>query len=882
MRWNPLHSRGLILFGCLFLSGWTSLTYELLWIKQITLLIGGTLYAISAVLCAFMTGLALGAWGIARVLPRFTSTPHGLVRFYGVLEGIIALYALAFPFLLHLLETAYPLLLTLSFGSETLLHFWEFVLATLLMLPATFMMGATLPVIGRWCIGDREGRIFTDLSLLYGVNTLGATGGVLYTQFVGTRLLGIENTLFTAVALNLLVCIVCWLWKPKTDAAEPAPEKPATQSKKRKAETPLDRRLAWVLLFLFFFSGMVALSSEILWTRILVFPLGHSLYSFAIILATFLFGIGLGSLVAEKILGPGNWVTKFIAVEIAVALLGLLAIPALDHLTVWTHELDRMFYDLDATATRTLWMRSLMAFGLMILPTLGFGMIFPLAGHIHFALFGTVERTLGNSYAINTLGAILGTVLTPFVFVPLFGIRGSLFLLFGGLLTLAATAWVWQRGAQPRRFAGAYVAAAAVLAFVFAASPPSVTTHAPGERNLARIEIDTPPDRLKLLAYKEGDFSTLSVVEDTRTGGRTLYVDGFSTATASDSIGGSAYMQAMGFVPMLLHPDPKDALVMCFGTGNTLGTVAQFPAVLVDGVEIDRNVLDMAHWFKRWNHDVLNRPGVDLHIQDARRFIRWTDRRYDVITLEPMSPVQAGVNNLYSRKFYKEAREQLKDGGLMMQWLPLHLVTPQDARAILKTFRAEFPHVSVWNSFLTRIVLLVGSENPVTLDKQRFDAVVRQPQLKTLAAEIGLNSFIDAMDFYITSADRLDFMLTGTPVITDDNRILEHSQAVLVPPLKRDTDETFLNLLLARVGRPPPLTGVTPQERLFYERRFQVRTAQRLSVFAQRYRGPGHALFAQKAYGEAMARVRAFREGLDGRPLRLQDNGWSPAAEPVR
>ncbi|MCF8720053.1 fused MFS/spermidine synthase [Nitrospina gracilis] len=877
MHWNPIRSRGAVLYGCLFLSGWTSLTYELLWIKQITLVIGGTLYAISAVLCAFMAGLALGAWGGARILTRFTEHPDGLVRLYGVLEGIIGLYALAFPFLLHLVEAGYPLLLTLSFGSDTLLHFWEFVLCALLMLPATFMMGATLPVIGRWRIGDRQDRIFTDLSVLYGVNTLGAMGGVLYTQFGGTRFLGIEGTLYSAVALNLLVCAVCWLWRAEAMPAKDAPAPSRTQSKPAKDESTPDRKLAWLLLFLFFFSGMVALSSEILWTRVLVFPLGHSLYSFAIILATFLFGIGLGSLVAEKILGPGNWVAKFIAVETAVAVLGLLAIPALGSITVWTQELDKLFYDVNATAARTLWMRSLMAFALMILPTLGFGMIFPLAGHIHFHLFGTVERTLGNSYAVNTVGAIAGTVLTPFLFVALFGIRGSLFVLFGGLLLLAVTAWAWRRGKAPRRFLAGYATAALLMGVVWAASPPSAATHTPGEGNLARIEIDTPPERLNLLDYKEGDFSTLSVVEDARNGGRTLYVDGFSTATASDSLGGSAYMQAMGLVPMLLHPAPKDALVMCFGTGSTLGTVAEFPDVNVDGVEIDDNVLGMAHWFERWNHGVLDKPNVDFHIQDARRFIRWTGQRYDVITLEPMSPVQAGVNNLYSREFYAETRARLKPGGLMMQWLPLHLVTPEDARAILTTFRAEFPHVSVWNSFLTRIVLLVGSDQPVRLDKQHFDAVTQNPRLKPLAEGIGLYSFIDFMDFYITESKALKTYWKEAPVVTDDNRLLEHSDAVLVPPLKRETDESFLNLLLARVGQAPPITGVTSREAAYYEQQFRLRTAQRLSVFAQRYRGPGYSLFAQKEYESAVARVRAFLEGLGDRTVRLSENGWSPA-----
>lgn len=876
MNWNSLPSKNSVLYLCLFLSGWTSLTYELIWIKQLTLIIGGTLYAISAVLCAFMLGLALGSWGISRILHRFDNPPDRLFLLYGVLEGFIGLYALAFPFLLNNLEGGYPLLLALSSGSETGLHFLEFFAATLLMLPATLAMGATLPVVGSWSIGDRRDRIFSRLSFLYALNTFGAVTGCLFTQFWGTRVLGILGTLHLTVFLNIVILILCYMYRAAREGEESHThtEPKNTKQSNDKEHVP-NPGLSRFLLFIFAFSGMVALSSEILWTRILVFPLGSSLYSFAIILATFLFGIALGSLIAEKLPGGSRWVTRFLIVEMGIGALGLLLIPALDHLTTWTAQLDGLFYALDNSPARTLTLRSLFAAAFMLLPTLGFGIAFPLANHIHFALFGSVARTLGNSYAVNTLGAIAGTVLTPFVFIPTMGIRLSLFLLYGLLILLSATAWAWHRGGGTARFAGYSASVMGVLAIAYILSPPVVSTLSPGQHNFARVEIDTPLEKVKLVDYKEGDFSTLSVLEDTRTGGRTLYVDGFSTATASDSIGGSAYMQAMGFIPMILHPDPKRALVMCFGTGNTLGTVSQFPGVQVDGVEIDRNVLSMAPWFKRWNHDILNQPNTTLHIQDARQFIRWTDQTYDVITLEPMSPVQAGVNNLYSREFYKESRRHLNQGGIMMQWLPLHLVSPKDAGSILKTFQKEFPHVTVWNSYLTRIVLLVGSTEPVTLTKTRFDSAMKQPELKRLAEQIGLYSFIDLMDFYITDAAGLADQLKSATTITDDNRILEHSSAVLLPPLKIETDETFLNLLLKRVGQYPSHEGILPQDESYYRRHFLLRTGQRLSIFSQRYGGPGREAFTQKKWLEGLREVGTFLKQNSGARIKLTQESWS-------
>ena len=401
-------------YFCLFLSGLTSLTYELIWIKQLRLVFGGTLYAISAVLCAFMAGLALGAWGISKYLQRPGREKVNLVRLYGMLELGIGLYALLFPILLGGLSTIYPHLVDLGTESGLPRHLIEFSLSALLMLPATFLMGATLPVIGSWSIGGESSKIFSNLSFLYALNTFGAVAGVVYTQFIGTAVLGIQWTNLSAVVLNGMVFALCWIWK-SSDAKEPSSRRlpePVTE------EDVPSRGLGLLLLVVFGFSGLVALASEILWTRVLIFPLGSSLYSFAIILATFLFGIALGSLVAEKLLGRSRWVLKFLMVELSIGLLCLLMFPVFDNLTEWTLKADQLFYSLENTPERTLMIRSLGAFALMILPTLGFGLVYPLANHIHFNLFGNVTGTLGNSYAVNTIGGILGTLITPFLLLP--------------------------------------------------------------------------------------------------------------------------------------------------------------------------------------------------------------------------------------------------------------------------------------------------------------------------------------------------------------------------------------------------------------------------------------------------------------------------------
>ena len=858
-----------------------SLTYELIWIRQLTLVFGGTLYAISAVLCAFMTGLALGALAIVRFLnwQKQRGCDIHPILLYGIIEGLIGLYGFGFPLGLKLLEQLYPLVLAGSVESGTFLHVIEFSLSALLMLPPTLLMGATLPLIGSWCIGDKAHHVFPRMSLLYSLNTFGAVFGCLYTQLFAIEHLGIRVTNWTAVAMNALALILCFLWQRKVELEKTGDSsEPALKSKKGKGhedEDVPDRLLSFLLLFLFIFLGMASLSSEILWTRVLVFPMGSTLYSFALILATFLFSIALGSLIAEKLLGNSRWILKFLLIELGIGIIAIGILPLLEQITEWTAQADTLFYDLENTVRKTLFIRSLFAFGLMFLPTLGFGILFPLANRIHLSLFGSVTETLGKSYAFNTLGAVAGTLLTPFVFIPLFGIRFSLFIIYAVLILLSAGTLALYLGGRPFRFAVSGSLSLILIYSGYSWSQPTVSTQQLGKHNLARTEVNVSSEQIRLLDYKEGDFTTLSVIENASSGARTLYVNGFSTATVSESIGGSAYMQAMGFVPMTLHPNPKRALVVCFGTGNTLGTVSLFPDVQVDGVEIDRNVLSFAKWFSRWNHDVLDRPNTRIVVQDGRTFTRWTESFYDVITLEPMSPVQAGVVNLYSKEFYEQALDRLNPDGLMMQWLPLHLVGPDDAKDIIKTFQEVFPHTSVWNSFLTRIVLLVGSRQPVELDKKRFDGLMQVPALQESARQMGIYSFLDLTDFFLTDGERLKPYLQEARVITDDQPLLEFSPATLLPPLKWQTDESFLNLLRYRVDQNPPVIRISPIEEKRLRRDFATRTAQRFSVFSRRYHGPGEDSFALKNYLAGMEAMQKYIEGKKDVPISLQDAKWA-------
>jgi spermidine synthase len=333
-------------------------------------------------------------------------------------------------------------------------------------------------------------------------------------------------------------------------------------------------------------------------------------------------------------------------------------------------------------------------------------------------------------------------------------------------------------------------------------------------------------------------------------------------------------MQAMGFVPMVLHPEPKNVLVIGFGTGNTLGIASLFSNANVHGVEIDKNVLKFSKWFSDWNHDVLKRSNMKMFIQDGRAFLRWSKIRYDVIVMEPMSPLQAGVVNLYSKEFYELALNHLKEDGILVQWLPLHLVGREDARSITQTFKNVFPESSVWNSFLTRIVLLIGSREKVNIDKNLFDTKLKNLELKKVAEEMKVMSFLDFADFFITDANHLSAFLENAGEISDDRPILEFSTVSLLPPLKWEIDEVFLNMLRHRINKKPPVTGMTLQEREAFDRSFKLRTAQRLAVFSRRYQGPGAEAFSRRNYFSGLETMSIYFDTYLKPQVHLDDAQW--------
>jgi spermidine synthase len=630
------------LCSLVFLAGVAALCWEVLWQLEASLAIGVSAKGTSIVLAATMGGMCLGSILMGNIL-RARTVEHPL-RVYGSLELLVGVTG-AF-LLLPGFRTLERVDGALYIGHPGLATFAHVAGIVCILGPATLAMGATIPVLG--LLARATG---TSIATLYAVNTAGASMGVLLVSFVAIPYLGVELAVITTACVNLLVAALCWLWrmhtKPSLDAAEHAEALVGTR----------ERYAALVVLV----TGLASLGLEVAWFRALRAAFLSTTQAFAIMLVAVLLPLAAGARLAKSIADKRVPLGAILAGAGAAVLLATPVVERFDRLSAAS--------PLGFWATNALWLGASLAVLGPSMVLLGVCLPWILREHAE-------PHAWGRLYAINTVGAVAGALLAAWVLLPAIGFARTAWLLGAAPLVV---------GVAMLRGRGRWVAAA-VFASTFAVAFF-------GESGIGRDRVqgnfNTPVTRV--LAFDEGPNSTIAVAE-TRRDGPMLVIDGF--VATGQSIG-THYMAWMGRLPMVLHPNPQSALVICFGTGQTANAVRSEGAASLDVVELDPAVLRMAPLFAA-NQRVLDDPRVHPVVMDGRAWLRRTDHRYDVITLEPMPPNFAGVNSLYSREFYELAAARLNPQGVVTQWVPFHLLSVHDALSIAATFQDVFHDALLW------------------------------------------------------------------------------------------------------------------------------------------------------------------------------------------
>ena len=514
-----------------------------------------------------------------------------------------------------------------------------------------------------------------------------------------------------------------------------------------------------------FVCGFTALAYEVLWTRLLVFSIASTVYSFSLMLAVFLLGIGIGSLVVVPLMARVSSLrTVLIALQAGIGVYVLFTLFSMESLlsAPWNS------YNL-MNPGKTFLRYFQDSAALMLLPALLFGMNFPVliklaaGGHEH------VGRGTGQVYSANTLGAILGSLVAGFVLLPWLGTEKSLMAVATlNLLMVLLLFGTGDYSTPTLRKGVAGVTVAAVLA-LNVALPGNLLDRffmrdAAGQR-----------DSSELLYFEEGLTDTVAVFKDEYgildPTAKRLITNGISMS-ASNVIA-TRYMKLLAHVPILLSDNPENVMVICFGTGQTTGAAGIHPRVgQVDSLELSPSVLNAAPSFKAENHDVMDNPKVHFVLQDGRNYLLTTQKQYDVITGEPPPPRTAFTVNLYTRDFYEAARDRLKPGGLMAQWIPLHSQSAEEVDMHFKTFLSVFPHAIAWMPVANEM-LIIGSDQPITIDFNKLKERMAEPTVAQALRDIYIPDAYSLLSNIWFLEKEMQALSTKRPLITDNRPRIE-------------------------------------------------------------------------------------------------------------
>lgn len=698
-------------------SGFAGLAYQIVWTQQSTSWLGHESAAVLAVVAAFFGGLALGALTLGSRIDR-SARP---ARWYAGCEIVIGVWSLT---LAALLEPASSALLGLIGPQPSAAWHWfiAFSGTALLLLPATVAMGATLPAMERVFASTSVRNV--SISALYAANTAGAVVGVIAAAFWLVPHLGLAHSALACAVLNF-ACAAVALSLRTSDASQP--------------EIGIARRSPHVLSLLGA-TGLLGIGYEVLVVRALSQVAENTVYTFALLLAVYLIGTALGAAMY------GRWLTRspdrtttLIQTLAATCLLGTLLLAGADDIKSWLIAL------LGPSVTSALAGEVAMAIIAFLLPTIVMGALF---SHLSTsARDGGIS--FGHAIGVNTLGAAIAPLLFGVVLLPLLGLKTALLLISAGYLLLAARP-AWSRPVQ-------WTLIAAVAAGVIW-GPSLHNTHI--------------LDGGRLVNYFEGVMASVSVIED-ESGVATLHINNRQQEGSSATLLADA-RQAL--LPILLHPNPKRALFLGLGTGLTASSATLQPSLQVDVVELVPEVVDAAAHFETSYSSEADLSRLHLMSADARRFIRTSEQRYDVIVADNFHPARSGSASLYTVEHFASVRERLADGGVFCQWLPLHQLDLDTLRSIVRSFMIVYPQgaaVLATLSLDTPTVGLIAHRDNERFDREQVLAQLSSAQPYNVDS-FGITDDLALLGNFIAGPRALQTFAGTAPLNTDDRPIVAY------------------------------------------------------------------------------------------------------------
>jgi spermidine synthase len=809
----------------LFVSGFSALVLEVVYVKLLRYWVGNTAYAVAAVLCAYMLGLAAGSFLAGRWLIRFPR----LLAVYGSMELLIGLYSAGLPWSMNGLKPFYLGLTALVGPDSRLAVVGHFTASVVVLLFPTLMMGATYPVVTRAASHARRDSPEVAERLYY-ANLAGAALGALLSDFLLIRFWGLGNTLFMVATINTLLALWVFRWQGRGGVATDPPVEGAAPS--------ASPRSSMVMLSVAFLGGFLVLFLEMVWTSMVGRFLDNTVYAFAVILFAVIAGLAAGARIVHRLMARRAPTALLPACCLGTGVLVMALLPFWDwsrvlagSYSVWCAAgaaflLWGVVLTVDPRVKASLWY-VLVAGGVMaailyrhhadpqgsafwvlhgtdfcvcvlfmVAPAVLMGTVFPAVLRWHLSESGSESPSVARVYAVNTLGCLAGVLTATFVLLPRFGVErcgrwvGLGFFLLGVALALRAyrPRWRWVMA----------------LALVVCAG---------------WLQVAPRWDFSRTLRYLGYDGTFVYQQEDVNAGITTvLHANEWWEIFANELFNGGTNVEEkdqarVALVPMLYVRKFERALVIGIGTGEAAGLIGEYPFRHIEIVDLSPRVVEAADQnFGMLNFGILTNPRASVHVDDGRHYLFTHPDHLSLLTIEVSRLWTSGEGDLYTREFYEICSARLQRDGILQQWVPLFSLSIPDTLIILRTARQVFPYVALFVGGGSGV--FVASHSPLKLDFARFQALDQDPRISAVLKRIDLDSAGSLLGDLVLRPDGVDAVLARYPerrVSTDLFPYLEYANARYHVGL-RSVIPLWQFLLSAEDFTVPPVIGASPLE----------------------------------------------------------------------
>ena len=792
--------RGFI-FVFFLISGAACLAYAVIWTRMFTHVFGNTTLTVCTVLSAFMVGLALGSYYFGKLIDE-KGNP---LKFFAAFEIGIGIIAFLIPLFIHYSNYFYSIKYDIFGLNYFILSFAGFFISFLIMLIPTAMMGGTLPVLSKY-FARKKIDLGSKIGSLYSINTFGAVIGCFLAGFYMIRTFGVNASVYLFAVINILMGISVWIMSKKEAIEESAlkEEVISTLDSKNLETKNIEhiQTIEKVVLFGFALSGFCALANGVLWSRILIYIITASVYTFTIMITTFLFGLALGGYIGGKLSNRFDGIKLFSLIEVLIGFIALGTVYLLSDFLDIHNKLADMFGEEG-------WYKwNLIKFVetgfILFIPTLLMGSVLPIVGKVWTGNIKKVGSSIGKVYSFNIIGSVFGLIVAGFIIVPFLGIpKGIMFIAFINIIIGTTVFYL-----IPTIKLQIKVPITAILLALIVIQPFYI------KKDKFLSLLNRFEEGSELTYFKEGISGTVTVHTYPE-----YYFEGKRMAIDGTNVAGTEFMlrttqKLLGHLPLLIHGNAKKVMQIGFGSGETSNAVLLHNVDKLDMVELSEEVLKTADiYFSDMNKGIIRNKRLNPIIMDGKNYAILTKEKYDVVINYPKYPTEGACASLYTKDHFLTLSKKINENGVVSTWVPLNL-TNNDFRMILETFQSVFPYSYFWNvsNSTNKHGILIGTQNRLRLDYNRFVEMMSDEKVKEDLVEVNLSNPVALLDGFLLNEKDIEALTRYALMNTDNKPLLEFSKDILLTDRIENEMENISEILKFRKIIFPYLVNVGSDE----------------------------------------------------------------------